>query len=101
MKYIDGHFKRPEFTSLTWFNLGIGGPAFWLFRRPNHVWIYNLFCRFCEDGFKQFGAGLLQINSRSLLYVGITNRPESRCGRLSLGFLFMRAEFFCEPGEQP
>jgi hypothetical protein len=99
------HLRWPDYSGITWFNLGLGGFGFSLLRSPLYinkpVWFYNCFVRFCADGMKQAGFGLLQIGSRHLAYVGLTNQPESRCGRLSLSFLFMNAEFFCEPGEQP
>ena len=102
---LRSHLRWPDWSGITFFNLGFGGFGFSFLRPPVYlnvpVWFYNAFVRHFADGMWQAGFGLLQVGSRHLAYVGITNRPESRRGRLSLSFLFLNAEFFCEPGEQP
>jgi len=67
--------------SLTWFN---AAPRF---LEIGEVLIkpYNLFCRFCNDGTKHFGFGILQVDGRHLFYFGKSDKN----WRLSILFFWL------------
>lgn len=67
--------------NLRWFN---ASPPWFRGVRP-----FNLFNRVCADGSLYFGAGLLQIGTRHLFYVGRIVEDGRTRYPLALGFVWL------------